>query len=533
VKPLILKKESGLALATAIMMIAILSVLGATFLSGVIYEGWNAQHWRKSTQAFYLAEAAGHKAVRLLREQTVEDFPYSESNIALGNGRYDLGINIENWEINVESGESSAYARETYKITSVGEVGGVKRGIEIGYQRDTFLRFSRFVQKADLNFDANAEIGGDVLAGEDLNLQGYAVVFVEDVSVGGIINNDYYGIFLGDIDQYTDAVDLQMSVNLGYYKNLALGNVPDKGTGIYQASSSTIDLNLFDFSGATPLYNGVALTEDFNGVVYVEGDAYVKGTLEGSSVTVIASDDVIVTDHIRASNTAKDWTQTENINFNSEEGVEQIRTVSLDGIVTEDTTVLKLRTTGTKWNQLKMELLDGSGNVVRGMETYLVRRPGSPNEQMATIGNLKLDPSEHYSVKIYYISKGIGDNPTRVRAYTGDPVNIGLVAKDNVYIHSEAPRQLIIDAALLSRDGSWKALGDELSHPNEYDASWKLTINGPIITAVGGSAGPWSSYGGTRKYHYDGDILDYPPPRFPVPFGGCNYWKEIKPKNII
>jgi len=545
VKPLF-NKESGMALATALFMIAVVSVLGATFLSGIIYEGWNAQHWRKSTQAFYLAEAAAHKAVRLLREQEIADFPYSENDITLGNGRYDLGISIENWEIELDDDEgSNAHAKETYKITTVGEVSGVKRGIEIGYKRDTFLRYSRFVQRADLNLDSNAEVNGDVLAGEDLNLGGYAVIFAEDVSFGDAINNEFNGVFLGNLTQDANPADLQMSVDLDYYMNLAQGNIPGKGTGVYLGFSGVIDLSLFDCSSGAPLYNGVALPNDFNGIVYVEGDAYVEGILEGQSLTVIASDDVVVTDHIRTGSTVNldDWTQTGNINFNSQEGLEQIQTVSLDDMITEKADyVVKLRTTGRKWNEVKMELKE-DGEVI-GV-TYLTRRPGSPNKAIedqemfedegltVLISSLSLDPSVHnYSATISYQSSGVGDNPTRIRVYKGEPVNIGLVAKDNVYIAPQAPKQLVVDAALLARDGSWHALGSDWSHPDEYDSSWQLTIKGPIITAVGGSSGPWSEYGGTREYNYDEDILSNPPPNFPVPINSCTYWKELKPKNI-
>jgi len=180
-----------------------------------------------------------------------------------------------------------------------------------------------------------------------------------------------------------------------------------------------------------------------------------------------------------------------------------------------------------------MEVME-DGDVIG--ETYLVRDSGSPDEQMAVISNLALDPSEHsYEAKIYYKSNDDGPNPVWVRACTGDPINIGLVAKDTVFIHSTAPRQLVVDAALLARDNNWRALGNRTTHPSEYDSSWRLTINGPIITAVGGSAGPWSAYGGTRKYNYDEDIVSNQPPHFPMPFGGWQriYWKEIKPKDII
>jgi len=329
---------------------AIISVIGASFMSTVIYEGKNAQHWRKSAQAFYLAEAAGHKAISLLAENSIEeeDFPYSANDVDLGDGLYDL-------EINLESAQSGAYTRDTYTIKGTGRVGESKRGIETGYQQDTFLRFSRFVQSSryDLSYGANAVLSGDVYAGKNLNLNGYPITFLGDVSVGGIINHYANGIFYGDVTQGADSMDLETAVDLTYYTDLAQGNIPDKGTGIYKSGSSTIDFSLFDFSGSIPTYNGVSLTEDFNGVVYVNGDAYVKGTLEGGSVTVVASDDVVVKDHVRVSNMATGWIQTDPpINFDADEDDEQIETVSLNDIITAGATVVKLRTSGAKWEKM-------------------------------------------------------------------------------------------------------------------------------------------------------------------------------------
>jgi hypothetical protein len=58
-----------------------------------------------------------------------------------------------------------------------------------------------------------------------------------------------------------------------------------------------------------------------------------------------------------------------------------------------------------------------------------------------------------------------------------------------------------------------------------------MIINGPIITRDGGSAYPWNATtvldnadGPTRRYNYDMDITDFPPPCFPVPL---NLWKDF------
>jgi hypothetical protein len=69
---------------------------------------------------------------------------------------------------------------------------------------------------------------------------------------------------------------------------------------------------------------------------------------------------------------------------------------------------------------------------------------------------------------------------------------------------------------------------DEL---NVTSATWVLNINGPIITYNGGSAWPWSDQsvldnasGPTRRYNYDMDVTQFPPPCFPVPL---NLWKDV------
>jgi hypothetical protein len=127
------------------------------------------------------------------------------------------------------------------------------------------------------------------------------------------------------------------------------------------------------------------------------------------------------------------------------------------------------------------------------------------------------------------------------------------------------PRVLRVDAALLSRTANWSGQGgnnaadhpivstgpldldldgiegENPNHdplpgsgwneaaPNQH--TWVLNITGPIITRNGGSAAPWNdagvlanASGPTRRYNYDLDVTEYPPPCFPVPL---NLWKDV------
>ena len=520
-----LRSSRGSALLAALAITGILGILGFAFLGKITDEQKHAGHWRQGTQAFYLAEAAVSQSLGLIRQGAVSQYPYTESNIEFGNGRYTLTLDKV-------QGQAGAYTTDFYTLNGIGEVEGVKRSIEVGLREDTFLRFSRFVESSNLSYAQNAVLSGEVWAGVDVNLSAYPVTFMRDVRAGNDINNQSNGIFHGAAIENSPPVDLQTSVDLTFYKNLAQGNLSGAGQGMYASSSSSINLSSFDFSSSTPKYNGSSLGSDFNGVVYVNGDAYVEGELHGRSLTIIASDDIVITDQVRTGGNGHSYTKTNPpIVFNSAKGTEQTAEVNIDSLMRTDTPVVKIRTSGKKWNSIKGELLEDGVIVSR---TYLVRQSGSPNEQMVTFSNFTPRPSDHsYVVRMHYKSLGNGANPTWIRVYQGDPVNLGLVAKDKVYIDSYAPRELVIDAALLARDNNWAALGDSSTHPTTFDGSWQLFINGPIITNSGGSAGPWSSYG-TRQYNYDEDIVEHQPPHFPVPFGGWQrvYWKEILPKDL-
>jgi hypothetical protein len=153
---------------------------------------------------------------------------------------------------------------------------------------------------------------------------------------------------------------------------------------------------------------------------------------------------------------------------------------------------------------------------------------------------------------------------TRLPNDSGDPVNIGLIAQDYIYMGTIS-RVATIDAALLAVSSNWRVWDTSTgSHPpvapGNYDLdqdgiigespmnndpsigqgwdeiitganqniTWVLNINGPIITHDGGSAYPWNASsvlaaatGPTRRYNYDHDITDFPPPCFPVPL---NLW---------
>ena len=397
----------------------------------------------------------------------------------------------------------SAYRSDGYTIVCEGRARGAVRRLRVELAHDTFLKYARFVEASGTGYSCQAVLTGEIYLGGSLNVpscaSGQEVTFLEYVAVTGTINNPDAGIFMRGYVTDATAIDLGNSVDFAEMEAKAKGTASESdcddvgSIGCFQYSAggwdplglastgNVLDLTLLDFHDTTTSpgdtlvrYNGALVTNtqsgqplrsgDFNGLIYFHGDAHVKGTLagvSGRSLTIFASDDVFADDSIICGHTGFDP-------------------------ITRDA--------------------DGSG----------------------------------------------------------DPVNLGLVARDYFYL-GDCPRIVQIDAALMAVDNNWRAYNTSTSaHPavtvgpldldldgltgetpvnhdpdtglgwdeqNITSNHWVLNINGPIITHNGGSASPWNSSsvlagaaGPTRRYNYDLDITEFPPPCYPVPL---NLWVDV------
>jgi len=532
-------RNEGYALISTMLVAYLLLMLGLAVITLAVYENGATDRWRKSSEAYFMARAAMAEAVYRLKTDytdiTEDRFVSDPQTLSPNDDPKKKSFRYAMEPAGAIHFMGTQYMTGSFKVEALGVRGYKRRGIEMRVERDTFLRYSRFVQQTSLSYGANANLSGDLYAGGDLNLNGTPIIFWGDVEVGGSINNEWRGTFHGDVSGVGRGVDLAESVDIDRYRDLALGLLSDEGTGLYLSGATSVNLDLFDFTGTSPRYNGEVLPDDFNGVIFCEGDISVAGTLEGQSLTFFSADDIVATGHIRTGTTmTSSTTMNPPMLFNANNGEQQIITRNIDDIIDPYTNVLKLGVNSQKWSKLRMYILE-DGVRIPGKQGEIVRMPGSKDERTVVINNLDIDPDTHtYSAEVHYWSDGNGTTITQVEACGGDPINIGLVAKDMFYIDAGTPRQLNIDAAILARDRTWNALGSASSHPDGYDPGvWELTMTGPIITMNGGSAGPWSSYG-TRNYNFDMDMVEHAPPYFPVPAEGwgMSYWWHLKEKEI-
>jgi len=543
--------RAGSIMLHAIAGLLLLMFLAVTLL--MISRSMVGHSVRRSRElrALAAAEAACSRGMAMLESGAITTVPYKEANVPIGRQKMDVEV------VAAETGVTSPYSVAKYEIRGTGYAGKIKRTIALGGSHDSFLSYSRFLESGTLSYAAGATLSGQVYCGGDMSLSGRPVTFKDNVEVKGKIQNKTYGVYEKSVTENVPAVQLSGSMDPATFRNLA------KAAGLYYSSTSTtpvIDLSLFDFDVSPPVYGSTKLPSNFNGVVFGEGDVAVKGLLEGRSLTIAANKNIIINGNIRTGCSRKSAAlASPSLAFNAASGTELVSSVSLTPLLSTPSDCATISISGSKWKRVTTYLYEDSH--LLGVET--VERPptdtGKAIAEAAVLSDVKMNPATHsYRAEVHYWSDGSGQTKVDVGVAAGDPVNVALLATNTVNISQYAWRVLRIDAALFARDGSWQAPSsgssqwactgvydldeDGVIETNNQDGwnesavnsnTWMLTINGPIITKTGGSAGEWSNQAtatgkGTRHYNYDDDIVYFQPPNFPVMLSrwALLYWRE-------
>jgi hypothetical protein len=497
---------AGSALLVAMLILGALSMIATSLVLTSVAERHTAGYYRDSLQALAAAETGLSFAKREIQDMTA---PMEDAD---SDGRPDFTISDDlswggTYRVIGEASDISAtgiaaYRSNGYTIVAEGDYHGAVRRVKAEIVHDSFLKYARFIAVEGTSYSCGAYLTGEVYSGGDLGLptdcDGDDVEFLEFVAAVGDIPNAGYSVFHRGYVTGADPIDLDNSVDFAAVRQRAKGLLSecdcegtgsvgiyfDKAHGVDPLAIGTGQLNfdLFNFSNTTLAppdtvitYNGVAVANthaghtmrrsEFNGLIFFDGDAPVKGTLDGRSARSLS---VYSTGNVMIYN-----------------------------------------------------------NIVTG-HTGFDPATGLPNG-------------------------------------SGNPVNVGLIANNYVYLHRNTPRVLRIDAALMACHASWQVYGGTVAdHPtsgpgpldldldgiagetpynndpspglgwdemNITSHTWVLNINGPIITYNGGSAWPWNDQGvldyasgPTRRYNYDMDVTQFPPPCFPVPL---NLWKDV------
>lgn len=496
--------ERGSALLVSLMVMGVLGLLGTALVFVSISDRHVSGYERDSSEALAAAETGIAYALRDIQDLavTMEDVD--------GDGRPDFTMaDSLDWggsfSLVAEAGEIrgvgiSAYRAEGFTIVCEGRAAGAVRRIKVEIIKDSFLKFARFVATTGTGYGCRDDITGELYVGGNLNISscaaGEEVRFLEHVSVTGNVTNPQDAIFLRGYTEDAPEIDIVNSVDFDEMRDVAMGVASRSdcenrgGIGLFEdlnggwdpigisTTDDVLDLSRFDFydtitsPGDTLIrYNGGLVTntltgqplrlDEFNGVIFFDRDARVKGKMNGVSARSL--------------------------------------TVFADRDVYADSSI--------------------------------------------TMGTTGFDPM------------------TRLPNGTGNPVNIGLVGHDYVYL-GDVPQIVTVEAAVMAVRRNWRARNPSMNaHPplltgpvdldvdgilgespvnhdpdpgtgwDEFNLTtdhWVLNFSGPLITYDGASAVPWDSgsvqgaaSGITWRYRYDLDVMEFPPPCFPDPL---NLW---------
>ncbi|MFV1986409.1 MAG: hypothetical protein ACC682_03970 [Gemmatimonadota bacterium] len=304
----------------------------------------------------------------------------------------------------------------------------------------------------DIYIAPNITISGRVYSGANIGLTGATATFLQRVEYANQLFNSSYGVFQQGHTQVPSLPSIPALVDMAFYENASKdAGVCSSGRGLYlgtdgpgsvdsqtqnlfrayrngapagKSSTGTvsacrnsgtcyvIDLGQFDFTaspityGGTPLigYDGSGL-DNFNGVIFSDGEVHVFGHLGGRSV--------------------EDRTVTDTLDYMTPPFV----------------------TTNLYSNSTLDAGEDGSGGGVS--DGFLDTRNRGVNLGIYGSGTVWID---------HNIWAGADSS--------GAPVRVALVAQDSVRIDRYSPRTIFSQAAVLAVDGTWRPDGTTNSHRN-------------------------------------------------------------------
>ncbi|RME30601.1 MAG: DUF4900 domain-containing protein, partial [Candidatus Zixiibacteriota bacterium] len=292
--------QQGTSLLLAIGLGLFLSVLGYVTVATVITDARSSTLYLQSTQAFWLAETGVELAQRWLRYQDPPPGGTSSftqfDHISAGAGSYTVTVDPDD-------NNTNTYLKK-YVLRSVGMVGGVERTIEVEVVATTFNYY------AYLTGDEGGTIwfnGGDVLEGP--------------VHSNDQISITQNPVFMGKVTSSATSFNQGQPYNPDFQQGYQLGVPPvlfptaEDVTNNYWSVNSTPPTLVIDATGSkhaavefradgTVVYSvwhrdargrrvydiedATASVANLNGLIWVDGDVRVKGTLNGT-VTLVST----------------------------------------------------------------------------------------------------------------------------------------------------------------------------------------------------------------------------------------------------
>ena len=333
---MISKNKKGIALITAYIVIAVLTVLGAAFISRSISEMRVAERGKNSTQAFYIAEAGIDFAIEEMRNGNTSDEDTATLN---DSNATPIGYYNVVWQ---RIGTSSAW-----EIISDGFVGDTQRRVRVETQPDTFARYLYFTDDEHFHwqwlripvwFTTGDSLGGPLQTNSHFHISGDPAFgdpdyhkpvkseddFITYMNGGWPINSTASSNPPNDNPTFQDGLQLDADRSPFPSKALDLRTAAVQ-EGMMLTGPTTIVLNNDGTMNVTNPHSGWTnenMDLPSNGALFVNGgDLTISGTLNGQ-LSIGTNRDIIISNNVTYNTDPKvDPTSTDTLGLIAERDV--------------------------------------------------------------------------------------------------------------------------------------------------------------------------------------------------------------------
>ncbi|MCF7854688.1 MAG: hypothetical protein K9N51_07820 [Candidatus Pacebacteria bacterium] len=304
--------ETGSALPLVLVILVVVSFLGYGLLTLGTATGIEASKEVVAAGAFWAGEAGIEHAKAVAREnrRPFDELGLIGTSVLTGtlgeNGKYTYSV-----DIGEDPGAIPGSRTKRFVVTSTGRARtGMGKTLQVFVETETFASYmhaSHYEETADgtnIYFGPNDILDGPVYTNDELNIYGGARILGLTRSAAESVNYQYGATsdtFEGGLD--LGVPPLQFSEQFGPNHIDKVAEAADNG-GLALSGTYWLVFN----SDGTVTYRrwtgrrwGAPETtalDTLNGAIYVDGDAYVEGTVDGQ-VSVASGDDMYLTGDLR------------------------------------------------------------------------------------------------------------------------------------------------------------------------------------------------------------------------------------------
>ncbi len=305
----LLDNQRGLSLVMAVMVGTLVTMIGYATVATVVMESRTTVSYLQSTQAFWLAESGIELAYNWLRFQDPSpggtDAFVHYNGVAAGAGTYTVTIDPDD-------NNTNTYLKQ-YKIVSVGRVADIERKLEILTQTTTFNRYAYLTgdEGGTIWFNSGDLIEGPIHSNDMISIvadpvfMGKVTSSANSFNEGSPFNPDFQDGYQLGVPEVQFPTEAEVMGN--YWESntdppvLTIDATSSKHASVEFHADGTLTYNVWHYSWWSGLVydiqNATANVDDLDGILYVDGDVSIEGTLQGN-LTVIATDDITITDDV-------------------------------------------------------------------------------------------------------------------------------------------------------------------------------------------------------------------------------------------